>query len=130
MEWVIWNKDHGNKNKGRRSWTYYYLPVHQEYNKTTISKSETNGNSSSSWEEEGVESTQENMHSDALLNVLALAVFVVTSGCWAHESYLVYGWVSFLFFIGLILPVGGIFFNQSIFSWIDYLEEKIHYGKR
>ena len=122
MEEVIWNKDRGNK--GRRSWTYYYLPVHQDYYKTTISKSETNGNSSSSWEEEGVESTQANMHSDTLLNVLALAVFIVISGYWTYESYLVYSWTSFAFFICLILPVALIFFDRAIFSWIDYLEEK------
>ncbi len=128
MEWVIWNKYRGNK--GRRSWTYYHFPIHQDYYKVPISKSETSGNSSSSYEDEGVESTQENMHSDALLNVLALAVFIIISGYWTHESYLVYGWTSFAFFIGLTLPVSLIFCDRAIFSWINYLEEKIHYKKR
>ena len=91
---------------------------------TYILKSEKDGNITHSWEEEVVESTRENVHSDALLNALALITFVVVSGRWAYESATNYGWLSFVFFVGISLPVASIFLDRSIFSWIDYFQRR------
>lgn len=124
MDRVIWKYEkHGGKRG--RDWHYKYLPIPNDYYKTSVSKSETEGNITHTWEDEGVESTRENIHSDALLNTLALVVFVVVSGRWVYESVISYGWLPFVFFAGISLPVAGIFLDRAIFSWIDYLQQKI-----
>ena len=124
MDWVIWKYDsHGSKT--RRNWHYDYLPIHDDYYKTTVPKSEIRGNYSTAWEDEAVESTRKNIHSDALLNVLALTVFFVVCGKWAYESTADYGWWPYLFSTLISLAIGGMFLNQAVFSWIKYLEQKI-----
>lgn len=122
LDRIIWKYDrYGQKN--RRNWHHHYLPIPDDYYKTNISKSERDGNMSQSWEEEGVASTSSNVHSDALLNALALITFVSCNWYWALDSSLTYGYLSFIFFVGISLPVAGIFIDRGIFSWIDYLEE-------
>ncbi|MCG2688294.1 hypothetical protein L6250_01520 [Candidatus Parcubacteria bacterium] len=123
MDRVIW-KYHRHGGKSRRDWHYDYLPISDDYYKTNVSKSEKEGNITSSWEEEGVESTSKNIHSDVLLNALALITFVAVSGRWSYESAASYGWLSFVFFVGISLPVAGIFLDRAIFSWIYYLQRK------
>lgn len=121
---LIWNYD----RYGQRStpdWHYYYLPIPRDYYKTSVSKSEQDGTFIHSWEDEGVESTRLNIHSDALLNFLALVVFITVSCVWTYTSYAVYGWLS-LVFSGLItLSITGIFLDAAVFSWVDYLEKKL-----
>jgi len=119
---IIWK--HEKYGRSKRDWCYHYLPIHDDYYKTSVSKREQDGNTISSWEEEGVESTEENIHSDALLNVLALIVFLIVGGCWSYESTLSYGWLSIAFFVGIIIPVASIFIDRAIFSWIEYIQEK------
>ena len=123
MDKFIWFYDPFG-NKTRRNWHYDYLPIPNDYYKTSISKSEKDGNSISSWEEEGVESTRENIHSDALLNLLAVAVFITAGWRWSFESSTNYGYYSFIFFICISLPIIGIFLERSVFSWMEFLERR------
>lgn len=118
---VMWKYSGGRKE--RRDWHYNYLPIPSEYYKTSISKSERDGNTFSTWEEEGVESTSKNIHSDALLNVLALIVFLIFGAKWAYESIPNYGAYSFVFFVIIALSIGTVFLDRGVFSWIMYLEE-------
>ena len=120
---VVW-KYHKTGGASLRDWCYQYLPLSRDYYKTTTSKSERDGNMSHSWEEEAVESTSKNLHSDALLNFFALLVFACTSVKWIYESYLYYGWLSLVFSLTLILWVLVIFIDRGIFSWIELLNKK------
>jgi hypothetical protein len=120
---VIWkNEKWGDRME--RSWHYDYLQISKDYYKTSVSKSEKDGNFIHSWEEEGVESTSKNVHSDALLNILALITFLVTTVNWSYQSMGIYGWYSIFFSVIASLSLGSIFFNQAIFSWISYLKER------
>lgn len=124
MSRIIWKYDkHGNKSK--RFWRHDYLPIEKDWYTTTIYKQESNGNSISSWEEEGVQSTNNNIHSDALLNTIALIIFISINIKWASESTIDYGNLSYLYIIFTCLMIGGIFIDRAIFSWIDYLEDNI-----
>jgi len=122
---VVW-KYHKTGGASLRDWCYQYLPLSRDYYKTTTSKSERDGNMSHSWEEEAVESTSKNLHSDALLNFFALLVFACTSVKWIYASYLYYGWLSLVFSLILILWVLVIFIDRGIFSWIELLSKKWH----
>lgn len=64
------------KNYRKRDWVDSFLPISNDYYKTTIRKSEKDGHFTSYWEEEAVESTQENIHSDFLLNLIALIIYI------------------------------------------------------
>lgn len=123
MSRVIWKYDRSGW-RGSRNWHYRYLPIPEDYYKISVPKRVESGNSIHSWEEEGVKSTRKNIHSDALLSVLALTTFIVVSGRWAYESAANYGWLSVVFFIGISLPVASIFLDRAIFSWIDYLQQR------
>ncbi|MDD5721373.1 MAG: hypothetical protein PHT16_02920 [Candidatus Pacebacteria bacterium] len=124
MDRVIWKYDnHGYKS--RRKWHYDFLPINKDYFKTSITKSESNGTYSHEWEEEAVESTSKNIHSDALLNVLALIIFIVVSGKWAYNSATEYGYLPYVFFGITCLTITGIFLDCTLFSWIYYLEKNI-----
>lgn len=129
MDRVVWKYSSNNRDR-KREWLYYYFPISNDYYKTNISKSKTIGNTSEHWEEEAVESTSKNIHSDALLNVIALVIFIIISGKWAYISAINYGWFSFLSFVCISLPVASVFFDQAIFSWIKYLEKKIKFTKK
>jgi hypothetical protein len=120
---MIWKYDRQGW-KTRRNWAHNYLPIPNDYYKTSVSKRETEGSLSHTWEEEGVESTRENIHSDALLNILALVTFFITIGRWTYDSVPSYGWRSFVFSLAASLSVGAIFFNQAVFSWVEYLQQK------
>lgn len=122
---IIWKyDDYGRKN--RRNWHYDYLPIIKDYYKTNISKSESNNNSGiTSWEEEGVESTTENIHSDVLLNILALIVFIIVGAKWAYISSAHYNLMSYLFFAITSITISGIFIDRTVFSWIKYTEKII-----
>lgn len=122
MDWVIWRYDRFG-SKSSRGWHYYYLPISKDYNKTSISKDETRGPYTQSWEEEAVESTIKNIHSDALLNMLALVTFITVAGSWAYESMVTYGWLSSVFFVSITLAIGGIFLDRGVFSWMNYLQK-------
>ncbi len=120
---LIWKYDRwGYKNS--RGWHYDYLQIPTDYYKTAISKTTQSGNTSHTSEEEGVESTSKNIHSDALLNLSALMIFIVVSIYWAHLSSMNYGWTSYVFSTVITLTIGGIFLNNAIFSWIKYLHQK------
>ena len=124
MDRVIWRYDiYGHKS--RRNWHYDYLPIPKDYYKTNISKDKTEGNMTTSWEEEGVESTTKNIHSDALLNIFALIVFITICVEWARESAIDYGRLSYIFSIVTSLTIAGIFLDSAVFSWIKYLERKV-----
>jgi hypothetical protein len=120
---IMWKYEDGRK--ARRDWHYYFLPIPNDYYKTNVSKSERDGNMSHTWEEEGVESTSRNIHSDALLNILALVVFIAASGKWAYLSAENYGWFSYLFFVIACITITGVFLDNAVFSWINYLENKL-----
>lgn len=122
---IVW-KHHKTGGISLRDWCYQYLPISRDYYKTTTSKSEKDGNMSHQWEEETVESTSKNLHSDALLNFLALLVFISTSTKWIHASYLYYGWISLVFPLILILWVLVIFIDRGIFSWMELIDRKWH----
>jgi hypothetical protein len=111
--------------RSRPDWHYHYLRISNDYYKTSISKEESHGNYSKSWEEEGVESTRENVHSDALLSILALIVFISVGVQWAYESAANYGYSSYIFFIIVCLTITALFLDNTIFSWIYYLEQKM-----
>ena len=119
---IVWKYDHGHKQS--RSWHYHYLPISHDYYQTNISKSKTEGNIIHQWEEEGVESTNRNIHSDALLNIFALVVFMIISLRWAYESTIDYSWSSLGFFLVISLPIACLFIDRGVFSWIKYLEDK------
>jgi hypothetical protein len=123
MDRVVWKYDSGHRS--RRDWHYDYLPIPSDYYKTNISKSERDGNITNSWEEEGVESTRNNIHSDALLNVLALLTFITICGQWAYGSATSYGWLSYMFSTIVSLTIAGLFLDHAVFSWIKYLEQKV-----
>ena len=120
---LIWKYEHGSRNP--RKWHYYYLPLPGDYYKTPVSKSESDGSISRSWEEEVVESTSENIHSDALLNILALVVFIFVSSTWTYESALTYGWLAYLYSGVACLTIAGIYLDHAVFSWIRYTENKV-----
>lgn len=121
MHRIMWKYDK-NGGKRRKDWRYKYLPILPDYYRTTISKSESNGSFSNNWEEEAVETTEENIHSDALLNVFALAIFIIVSMKWASDSVLDNGNLAYIFSAISSLVIGGFFSNNAIFSWIRYLE--------
>lgn len=122
---IIWKYDsYGNKN--RPNWHYDYLQIHDDYYKTNIHKSESKGNGlSESWEEEGVESTRENIHSDVLLSILALIIFIGVGIRWAYESASSYGYLSYVFSTIISLTIAGMFLDNAVFSWVYYLDRKI-----
>lgn len=122
---AIW-KHHKTGGTSLRDWCYRYLPISRDYYKTATSKSERDGNISHQWEEETVESTSKNLHSDALLNFLALLVYISTSATWIHASYLHYGWISLVFSPALVLWVLAIFVDRGIFSWMEIIDRKWH----
>jgi hypothetical protein len=117
---TIWKFQHGSEYE--RDWVYRYFPIPKDYFKTNIHMSEKDGMSINSWEEEGVESTKQNYHSDALLNFSALIVFIIFGIFWSFESIGAYGYYSVAFFTLVGLPICGLFVDRGIFSWIDYLE--------
>ncbi len=118
---VVWKYDrYGHKVRRYRG----YMPIQSDYYKTPIDKSTTNGNITESWEEEGVRSTLKNLHSDALLNISALVVFIAVGGKWSYESVASYGWYPFVFSTVVSLWIVGAFLDRSVFSWIKYFEEK------
>ncbi len=123
MDRMIWKYD-SNGRKERRDWHYYYLQISRDYYKTNITKSERHDNYSETWEEEAVESTEKNIHSDALLNILALAFFIGVSGKWAYESAKNYGYLSYIFSIIICLTISSIFLDHTVFSWISYIEKE------
>ena len=117
MDWVVWKYDRW----GRKSERYRdYMPIQSEYYKTTIHKSESSGahgmSISNSWEEEGVRSTEKNLHSDALLNMFALMTFIITGTRWAYESAAGYGWYSSIFSSLILLWVAAVFLDRGVFS--------------
>jgi len=124
MDRLIWEyNEHGVKSS--RKWHYKYLPITKDYYKTSISKSErTNNFSTYSWEEEGVESTEANIHSDALLNLLALSIFIAVNGKWTYDSATNYGHSAYIFSLVVCLTITGLFLDRAIFSWINYLSGK------
>ena len=124
MDRVIWKYDSYGERR-RRDWHYHYLSIPDDYYKTHISKSERDGNNTRFWEEEGVESTRNNIHSDALLNLLAFIIFITVCGQWAYASAANYGWPSYVFSTAISLTIAGIFLDSAVFSWIDYLERKV-----
>lgn len=121
MDWIIWRRD-SDGHKFSRVWHNYYLPIQEDYYKTSRTRSVGDGNILNSYEEEGVKSTNKNIHSDALLNVLALFIFVAVCGDWAYDSALRYGVWSFIISSLVALPIAGLFVDQGVFSWIRYLE--------
>ncbi|MEK7551871.1 MAG: hypothetical protein AAB534_00450 [Patescibacteria group bacterium] len=121
MDRVIWKYSRTGE-KELRYWNY--MPIQFDYYKTTVSKSEKNGYFTKSWEEEGVESTMRNLHSDALLNVSALIIFIAVGIQWSYESIVSYGWYSFIFFVIITLWISAIFLDRGLFAWIEYLERK------
>lgn len=123
MDWVLWKYDVDGSKTGR-NWRYDYLPIPYDYYKTHVSKSVRDGGSIQSWEDEGVESTSKNLHSDALLNLLALAVFLVVSGIWTYESSAVYGWYAYAFSGVLTITIAILFIDRGIFSWMTYVKPK------
>lgn len=124
---IIWNYKFGKRNS--RKWHYDYLPISKEYFKIPRTKSETNGAWSSSWEEEVVASTNNNIHSDVLMNFFALITFFTTSLIWCQESSVFYGKQTHTVFIILTFSISLIFMNESIFSWIDFISDKINEWK-
>lgn len=122
MDWSIWNYRLGER--GHREWHYKYLQIPKDYYKTSVIKTERDGNTFRSWEEEVVESTRENIHSDVLLNILALTVFVTVSWQWAHESTMGYGCWPYAFAAIVSLGIGGAFLDRAVFSWVHYLERE------
>ncbi len=119
---IIWKYHKQSSHPSMRSWCYDYLPISRDYFKTSTSKSESHGNVTSSWEEETVKSTGKNLHSDALLNIFALVVFVVTGIRWSYESYFTYGWNTLVFSTVLLIGISLIFTDRGVFSWIKFLE--------
>lgn len=122
---VVWKYDKAN-GTFLRDWCYRYLPISRDYFKTTTNKSEREGIMSHQWEEETIESTSKNLHSDALLNFFALLVFTCTSVKWIYASYLYYGWLSLVFSLILILWVLVTFVDKGIFSWTELFYRKWH----
>lgn len=120
---IVWkyNKD-GYKQLRYRQ----YLPVKEDYYKTTVTKTEARGNYVNDWEEEVVISTQKNIHSDVLLNVAALATFIIIGVKWTCASMMDYGLYSSLFAVVVFLWTSAIFIDSSVFSWIGYLESRRH----
>jgi hypothetical protein len=111
--------------KARRSWHSDHLPIRTDYYKAPVPKTDKIGVALSHHEIEGVESTSENIHSDFLLNTLALIVFIVASGCWTYESAVNYGWLSYLFSAFVTLTIAGIYLDQALFRWISYFDRKV-----
>ncbi|MBU4536563.1 hypothetical protein KJ603_00810, partial [Patescibacteria group bacterium] len=54
-----------------------------------------------------------NIHSDALLNVIALVIFIIISGKWAYISAINYGWFSFLIFFSKFYLFFKIFYPRK-----------------
>lgn len=124
MDRMIWKYHKQSSHRSMRSWCYDYLPISRDYFKTSTSKSETHGNVSSSWEEETVQSTGKNLHSDALLNIFALAVFIANGIRWSYESYFSYGWSTLIFSTVLLLAISLVFIDRGMFSWIAFIEKR------
>jgi hypothetical protein len=125
MDRIIWKYSKNEGSKDGREWHYYYLSISKDYYKASISKSESSGSVSRGWEEEGVESTTKNIHSDALLNMLALIIFITVNGKWTYYSAINYNSFSYIFSVATCLTISGMFFDRAIFSWILFLERKI-----
>lgn len=123
MSRIIWKYDKHSYRESR-DWHYSYLPIPRDYYKAPLWRSENNGSMSHSWEEEGVESTRANIHSDALLNIIALAVFIIVCVAWASESTSEHGWFSYVFAGVVCLTISGAFLDRAVFSWIDYAQNR------
>jgi hypothetical protein len=120
---LIWERE-SEEYRNRRNWAHRYLPVPTDYFRVPVSQSKKEGSYSTSWEVEGVESTNRNLPSDMLLNLLALTVFLTTGVSWAGESMAVYGWYSLAFFVIIACWITAIFLDRGVFSWIAYCEDK------
>jgi hypothetical protein len=113
-DWIVWmyDKQSGGYRYARR-WHHNYLAVDPDYYKTVGSEGE-----------EALQSTNKNIHSDILLNITALTVFLCVGGKWAYNSSIEYGFSSYIFSIFACLTIAGLFLQQSIFSWIYYFERE------
>ena len=116
---IVWKYDRFGGTH-RRDWHHYYLPIPADYYKTNIDKSETNGSITNSWEDEGVKSTRKNIHSDILLNILALMTFLIVGVKWAIESVVNYDFHPLVFFAVTALFIAGVFLDSAVFSWIKF----------
>ena len=123
MDRVVWRYDnHGHKYK-RYS---HYMPIPPDYYKTAITRRTAGGSLYDTVEEEGVESTERNLHSDALLNIFSLVVFITVMVRWAYESVASYGSYSLIFSGLIILWIVFVFVNNSVFSWITYAQQRYY----
>lgn len=77
------------------------------------------------FEQEVVVSTQNNIHSDALINLLAIIVFNVIIFDWALKSSFEYGYYAHFFYVICTLFISLIYLERSVFSWLSFLEEKL-----
>lgn len=102
-----------------------YLPIEKDYSKAVVpQKTGQSGYITEYQEIEGVKPTKKNLHSDALLNMLSLFVFLCSGISWTYKSIPNFGWSSFIFSIFIFLWITAVFVDRGIFSWIKYLEEK------
>lgn len=100
-------------------------PIRSDYFRTTAHRSSQNGNSYSSWEDEVVRSTEANIHSDTVLNLVALLVYMISVVSWGILSSAEHGWYAIVVSLVLAVWVGIVFINQGIYSWIDDYEHKL-----
>ncbi len=113
MDRIVWKNV---KNSGKYLRYQFHMPIAHDYYRTASVASDS----------EGVKTTRENLHSDALLNIFALYVFIHTGVKWAQESAITYGNPSFIFSVIISLWIAAIFIDRGVFSWIEYFEQKYH----
>jgi hypothetical protein len=71
-----------------------------------------------------MDSTDKNIPSDILMNVVALCIFIITACYWALESVSTYGWYSLVVCIIVLGYVSAIFIDRAFISWTLILEKK------
>lgn len=119
---IIFRKVLRNKKIGRtRDWVHTYLPIQNDSYKSATSRSEESGNYSTSWNEETISFTDSNLHSDMMLNFVALTIFIVTNVSWIMNikdlQYVIFTTVC-------TFSVSIIFIDQGIFKWMYFLRMK------
>lgn len=105
-----------------RDWVYYYLPINKDTFKSITKRSERiNDNTTQEWNDETVERTSENLHSDMMLNFFALIIFISININWIMQ---IDDTAAVLYSSICTFCVSILFVDQGVFKWLYFLRRK------
>ncbi len=101
---IMFVQNSGEHHFSYRGWSYDKIPV-------------TSGN-------EDYRYRMKNVNSDAMLHIISLCIFLVTSFYWAYKSYLQFGYTSIIFNLICVLFISAIYIDEAVFSWVELVQRR------